>query len=181
MNDTKLVTVCLLSTYTIAVVTSVKSCNYIIEKNAACRCVTGLIIAFLFQMPSDSISNCESSGRHGGNENELEGTRTIIIFTKTLAVIPNKSEGFWAFQKDIFLNMAENCFLFPDYIVGGNFKIIISVLPWSFRLHSLRSTRKRRQPREMKKCIHRTRSVPPNDKVSKQMIGLTKSTECKGD
>ena len=69
MNDTKLVTVCLLSTYPIAVVTSVKSCNYI-EKNAACRWVVGLIIVLLFQMPSDSISNCESSGRHGGNENE---------------------------------------------------------------------------------------------------------------
>ena len=70
MNDTKLVTaVYLLSKRINAVVTSVKSCNYI-EKNAACRFVMGVIIALSFQMPTDSISNCQCSGRHGGNENE---------------------------------------------------------------------------------------------------------------
>lgn len=51
----------------------------------------GLIIAHSFQMPTGSISNYEYSGRHmdGRSENEWEGTRIIINFTKTLAVIQN--------------------------------------------------------------------------------------------
>ena len=57
--------------------------------NAVHRFVMGLIIAHSFQMPTDSISDCECSGRHDRSENEWEGTRIIINFTKTLAVIQN--------------------------------------------------------------------------------------------
>ena len=50
----------------------------------------GLIIAHSFQMPTDSISDCECSGRHDRSENESEKEQEWSSALLTaLAVIQN--------------------------------------------------------------------------------------------